>query len=177
MNGNPLEQRFACRELRAKGSTKTPQIYGCAAKYGSQAEIVPGMFEVIRPGAFTRTLAEKADVRRLFNHDEDLIIGRTKSGTLRLTEDKMGLYFEVDVPQSRMDVYEAVQRGDVDQCSFGFTAADEFFSKTVTGAPLRELMDLDLFDVSVVTYPAYDSTTAEARSRALWPLGRPEHLR
>jgi HK97 family phage prohead protease len=179
MSDNKKEVRFACREMRATGSGKRPQIVGYAAKFNSQTELMPGMFEVIRPGAFTRTLAEKADVRCLFNHDEDIILGRTKSGTLRLTEDKTGLHFVCDVADTvaAMDVYKSVQRGDIDQCSFGFTCSDEFFTKTPTGQPLRELHECDLFDVSVVTYPAYESTSAEARSRALWPTGRPEHLR
>lgn len=180
MSDNKKEVRFACREMRASGNKNKPQLFGYAAKYNSQTELMPGLFEVIRPGAFKRTVAEKADVRCLFNHDEDIILGRTKSGTLRLREDTTGLYFECDVPDTTaaQDVYKSVQRGDIDQCSFGFSlgTAGDRFTKTSNGEPLRELLDLDLFDVSVVTYPAYTSTSAEARSLAMWPNGKPERL-
>lgn len=153
-------------------------LTGYAAKFDSYSEDLGGFIEVIRPGAFTRTLAEGADVRCLFNHDENLILGRTKSKTLRLTEDATGLYFECDVPDSNTgrSVYEAVQRGDVDQCSFGFCCVDEHFAPNPSGQPavVRELLDVDIFDVSVVTYPAYGSTSVSARS--LWPKGQPEYL-
>jgi len=171
--GNKREVRFTGR-MRASGNSTAPVIAGYAATYNSQTELMSGLFEVIRPGAFTRTLAEKADVRCLFNHNEDIILGRTKSKTLRLREDGTGLFFECDVPKSRMDVYESVQRGDVSECSFGFTVADEHFTPSGKTDTLRELLDVDLFDVSVVVFPAYGSTSAEARN--LWPEGRPEHL-
>ena len=174
--GNKKEVRFLGREMRAAGSKDKPKLAGYAAKFNSLSEDLGGFVEVIRPGAFTRTLSQGADVRCLFNHDENLILGRTKAGSLRLKEDNIGLHFEVDVPQSRMDVYEAVQRGDVDQCSFGFSCVDENFTQNPAGQPatLRELLDVDLFDCSIVTYPAYANTSVSARS--LWPTGKPEYL-
>jgi hypothetical protein len=175
-HSNPKEVRFLGREMRAAGTADKPKLQGYAAKFNSPSEDLGGFQEVIRPGAFTRTLAEGADVRCLFNHDESLIIGRTKAGSLRLKEDRTGLYFECDVPKSRMDVYEAVQRGDVDQCSFGFCCVEENFMPNPAGQPatLRELLDVDIFDVSVVTFPAYANTNVSARS--LWPNGKPEHI-
>lgn len=177
-NGNPKEVRFLGREMRASGTKSTPVITGYAAKFNSYSEDLGGFIEVIRPGAFSRTLGNNADVRCLFNHNEDIILGRTKSKTLRLSEDQTGLYFECDVPNSRMDVYEAVKRGDVSECSFGFCCVDENFANNPTGNPatLREILDADLFDVSVVTYPAYPNTNASARSQSLWPDGKPEHI-
>ncbi len=121
------------------------------------------------------------DVRCLFNHNPDAVLGRTKAGTLRLSEDRTGLYFDCDLPdtQAGRDVRESVTRGDVDQCSFGFVVQGQNWREEKDGGggtqAIRELTDVDLFDVSPVTYPAYPQTSVSAR--LLWPEGEPAEVR
>jgi HK97 family phage prohead protease len=128
--------------------------------------------ETIKPGAFTKTIA-RDDVRALVNHDASKILGRTKSGTLTLREDTRGLYCEISPPDTTVgrDVVESVKRGDLDGMSFGFSAVDvNWDGRTEVGQQLRELHEVRLYDVSVVTYPAYPSTSVAMRS-LLFPDG------
>jgi HK97 family phage prohead protease len=178
MSRGKKEFRFSAKlQTRAKASgAKT--IGGYAAMFNSLSDNLGGFVEVIRPGAFKRTLAEGADVRCLFNHNEDLVLGRSTAGTLRLWEDEVGLQFECDLPNTTVanDLYESIQRKDVDQCSFGFYVDDDGDNWTPTqDAPgvLRELLDVDLVDASVVTYPAYAATSVG--TRAMFPEGM-EHV-
>jgi HK97 family phage prohead protease len=172
------EIRFTAKalEVRAKSGSTGKTIGGYAAMFNSLADIGP-FSEVIRPGAFKRTLAEGANVFCLFNHNEDLVLGRSTAGTLRLWEDEVGLQFECDLPNTTVanDLYESIQRKDIDQCSFGFMCDDDGdnWIPTQDGAGyLRELLDLDLIDVSAVTYPAYAATSVGVRS--LFPEGMEE---
>lgn len=158
-------------QLRAKPGVDNT-ITGYAAMFNSQSEDLGGFVEVIRPGAFTKTLANDADIRCLFNHDESLILGRTKSKTLTVTQDEVGLYFECQLPNTTVarDLYESISRGDVDQCSFGFYCNDDNWIPSADGfSLLREVIEADVFDVSAVTYPAYQATSVNARS--LFPDG------
>jgi HK97 family phage prohead protease len=151
------------RELRADDDTKT--ITGYAAVFGANADL--GFFEErIAPGAFARAIDEDQDVRALWNHDANFILGRTKSGTLRLAEDDTGLRIDIDPPdtQTARDLVESIRRGDVDQMSFAFRAVKESWTERDGELPLRELEDVDLFDVSPVTYPAYEATSVGLRS-------------
>jgi HK97 family phage prohead protease len=112
------------------------------------------------------------DIRALFNHDPNLVLGRNRSGTLRLSEDSEGLHYEVDMPDTSYarDLTEAMQRGDVSQSSFGFKVAGpdgQDFAEDEDGFPLRTLSKISLFDVSPVTYPAYTDSTSGVGSRAL----------
>lgn len=146
-------------EVRAGSGRK---ISGYAATFDSPTTIID-FEETIRPGAFSRALRERQDVRALWNHDPSRILGRTASGTLRLSEDSRGLHFEVELPNSPTgsDVLESIRRGDVTGASFGFMARRDRWNASRTE---RELLDLDLFDISPVTYPAYQSTSVSARS-------------
>lgn len=146
-------------EIRAAGGRT---ISGYAATFGSKAFIID-FEETIRPGAFSRALREKQDVVALFNHDSNKILGRTASGTLQLREDSTGLYFRVELSNSptASDVLEAVRRGDIRGASFGFAARQDRWNASRTE---RELLDVDLFDVSPVVFPAYSSTSVAARS-------------
>ena len=151
------------RELRADDESRT--ITGYAAVFNSDADL--GFFtERINPGAFKRAINEDQDVRALWNHDPNFILGRTKSGTLRLSEDKKGLRIEIDPPDTQVgrDMVESIRRGDVDQMSFAFQAVKESWTERKGDLPLRELDDVDLYDVSPVTYPAYEATSVGLRS-------------
>lgn len=151
-------------EIRVAGDGKKRMLVGYAAVFNSVTDI--GWFrEQIAPGAFADAVKED-DVRGLFNHDSNLILGRNKAGTLSLKEDRKGLYFEIDVPDTQVgrDVLTSVERGDVSGCSFAFmTLADEW-DYSNEDSPLRTLKKVRLFDVGPVVYPAYADTSVAARS-------------
>lgn len=152
-------------EIRAASEGHPPRLVGYAAVFNSQSEDLGGFREVILPGAFDRAIREAHDVRALVNHNPDKLLGRTSSGTARLAVDARGLLVEVDVPdtQDGRDTETLVRRGDLSQMSFAFrTRADQW--RTQDGEPLRELLDVELFDVSVVAYPAYPATEVSARA-------------
>lgn len=163
-------------ELRAVGDGhETPMaLEGYAAKFNSESKDLGGFTEFVRPGAFKRTLAAGADVRCLMNHDPNKILGRTKSKTLQLREDTVGLWFHTDLPNTTIarDLHTSVSRGDIDQCSFAFSVEKDGQEwkeeKAATGEWVikRYLNDVDLADVSAVTYPAYEDTVVNARSAA-----------
>ena len=158
-------------ELRAEGETGKLTLRGYAAVFNSLSEQLPGnngtFREVIRPGAFRDSLAQGADVRFLLNH-EGLPLARTTSGTLRLKEDSRGLVIDADLDPSDPDVQRIVpkiRRGDLSQMSFGFiTRRDNW--RQESGGQVRDLLAVDLLDVSAVTYPAYRATEVALRSLA-----------
>jgi HK97 family phage prohead protease len=164
-------------ELRAEpqSSAEGRLIVGYASVFDSVADI--GWFrEVVQPGAFAKAIL-RDDVRALINHDRGLVLGRNKAGTLRMTEDARGLRCEIDVPDTQYarDLMVSMDRGDITQMSFGFEAVVETWDDSGE-APLRTLVEVGLFDVSVVTYPAYEDTEAEAsgkRSFDLWRAANP----
>ena len=161
-----VERRSMGRvELRAASEGKPAQLVGYAAVFNSRSEDLGGFREIIMPGAFDRALEEGHDVRALVNHNEDKMLGRTSSGTARLAVDEKGLGVEIDIPdtQAGRDTQVLVQRGDLSQMSFAFqTLADQW--RTEEGEPIRELLDLKLYDVSVVAFPAYPATEVSARA-------------
>lgn len=132
--------------------------------------ISPALVERISERAFNKALSEKHDVRALFNHDPNLVLGRTKSGTLKLTKSLRGLDYEVkpgDTTVAR-DVAEHIKRGDVTGSSFGFIVRDQKFSHDKErGVDIREIRSLDLTDVSCVTYPAYSATSVSMRDEGM----------
>jgi hypothetical protein len=161
-----IEKRFRAAELRAKGR----RLEGYAALYGTEAQIGGGLVETIAAGAFTRTLATRADILALVDHDPARVLARTRSGTLRLSEDSRGLAFDLDVPdtQAGRDVLTLAERGDLGGMSFGFNAVDDDIT-----ADRRELRDVELFEISVVAaFPAYADTVVQARAK----LGQPVNL-
>jgi HK97 family phage prohead protease len=166
-----LETRiFGSVELRMEGEGATRKLSGHAAVFNSFS-LDMGFREVIKPGAFAATLKKAPDVRLLLNHD-GLPLARTKSGTLRLSEDRKGLKFEADLDASDPDVQRIlpkVARGDLSQMSFAFRTIKDAW-RTEGGADVRELheVDIDDGDVSLVTYPAYPATDAAVRSRDRW---------
>lgn len=136
------------------------RISGYAAVFNSKTTISDWFTEEIEPGAFSRSIAEN-DIRGLFNHNWDKVLGRTKSGTLKLSEDEHGLKFEIELPNTSTarDLAESMERGDIDQCSFGFYPSEETWNYDVEPAH-RVLNEVELFEISVVSIPAYDDTEA-----------------
>ena len=160
-------------EVRAKSDDAPSRLVGYAAVFNSLSEPIWGAFrERLLPGAFARALREKQDVRALIDHESRLVLGRSTSGTLRMEEDTQGLRVEMDLPDTSYarDLAESIRRGDVSQMSFGFRTVkggEAWYPEASDGDGLdvREISDLDLFDVSVVTYPAYtDTSVGEARA-------------
>jgi HK97 family phage prohead protease len=156
-------------EVRSDGGRTT--ISGYAAVFNSLSEDLGGFVEVIRPGAFQAALAAGQDVRGLVNHDPNLLLGRTASGTMRLAEDKRGLRYEIDAPDTQLarDLVELLRRGDLTGSSFAFTVAkDGDLWRDEQGNTIRELHAVDtLYDVGPVVYPAYKTTVSEAARRSL----------
>jgi HK97 family phage prohead protease len=154
----PDIERRAATGVTASGRT----LAGYVATFGTPAAI--GEFtERIAPGAFTETLASGRDVLALADHDTKAVLGRTRSGSLKLTEDSKGLHFELQLPATRAgdDLVALAQRGDLGGMSFGFRATDEHWD-----GDTRELRAVELHEVSVVqSWPAYGNTEVSLRSR------------
>lgn len=159
-----LEFRAVAKlELREDGEVK--KLVGYAAVFNSRSVDLGGFVEIIRPGAFKRSLSEGADVRALVEHDPGRIIARNKAGNLKLTEDDRGLRVEImptDTSAGR-DAVENVRSGVLDAMSFGFYVQTEKWDFKAEPA-LRELYDVDVDDVSIVAYPAYPKTEIALRS-------------
>lgn len=164
-------ERRALRELRmldaAPGSPG--RLAGYAAVFGRMSLDLGGFREQLAPGTFARSLAGGADVRALVEHDPARILGRSVAGTLRLSEDAHGLSVEIDLPDTAVgrDVSESVRRGDLDAMSFGFRTVRDEWAADEAG-PIRTVIEADVFDVSVVAYPAYPQTEVALRSLARW---------
>ena len=142
-----------------------PVIAGYFAVFNNPTELWPGCIEQIAPGAFAASL--NGDVRALIDHDTRLVIGRTVAGTLTLREDEFGLYGEIKINEhdsDAMNLYARVQRGDVSQCSFGFDIVAEDYVVSPDGQTCTwTIREVKLYEVSVVTFPAYDATSVSAR--------------
>lgn len=144
---------------------KAPVFRGHAAVFDQESEDLGGFTEVIARGAFRRALGESQDTVALFNHDSNLVLGRTTNRTLDLREDPRGLHAEFNAPDTQYarDIRELVRRGDVHQMSFAFTVARDDWQERSDGTILRRVLEVDrLHDVSLVTTPAYPQTSAEA---------------
>jgi HK97 family phage prohead protease len=153
------------RTTQGNDGQEQPVINGYAAVYNSESDMLYGFFrEVIRPGAFDNSLGN--DVRALWNHDSAYVLGRTTAGTLNIRSDAKGLYFEVMPPDTQWanDLCTSIQRGDINQMSFGFMVNQDNWESLEDGTEMRELLDVDLQEVSVVTFPAYQATSAGMRS-------------
>ena len=144
---------------------KLPTIVGYAAKFDSDSQDLGGFIERIDRNAFDRALEERHDVRALVDHDSSKIIGRSASGTLRMSTDDVGLRVEIDPAntQAGRDVVESIKRGDIDGMSFGFQVIRDAWAER-DGKALRTIHDLSLKDVSTVSFPAYPATEVALRS-------------
>ena len=159
-----LPQKFETRE--ADGAL---YIEGYFSVFDSPYPLWEGAEEIVKPGAFADCLGQ--DVRALINHDTTLVLGRTKAGTLELKEDTHGLWGRITINRDdadAMNLYARVQRGDVDQCSFGFDIERETFVDLGDGRCRWEIEKVNpLFEVSVCTFPAYEGTSVSARRQQL----------
>lgn len=157
-------QQFATRE-----ADNDLYIEGYFAVFNSEYQLWEDASEVIKPGAFTDSIS--GDVRALINHDTSMVLGRTKAGTLSLRQDERGLWGSVRINREdgdAMNLYARVQRGDVDQCSFGFAIKRETFVDLGGGKYRWEIEEVDpLYEVSVCTFPAYEATSVSARRQDL----------
>ncbi|HAP5541760.1 TPA: HK97 family phage prohead protease [Enterococcus faecalis] len=143
-------------------------IEGYFAVFNQETELWPGAFEEISPEAFNGSLSN--DIRALTNHETTLVLGRNKSGTLKLSVDSRGLWGQITINENDSDalnLYERVKRGDVDQCSFGFNILNEETDWREDGTVKWLLKEIDLHEVSVVTFPAYEDTGVQARHTQL----------
>lgn len=165
---NAIELREA--ETEATGNT----IYGFTAKFNVPSlplfdrNVCDEQFiEVIAPGAFTKTLQENKGICALWNHDTTLVLGRVDAGTLTLTQDETGLYFECDLPKTYYGdaVKELIRRRDIKGCSFGFVVMDDSIEFRPDDLPLRTLKEISLYEITPATcFPAYEDTTVELRN-------------
>lgn len=171
---NDFEERHtglaveAVESDREEGGAMT--IKGYAATFNNLSSDLGGFREQLSPGAFDGVLAD--DVRAVFNHDPDNIIGRSSSDTLRLSVDGTGLRYEVDLPNNTLgrDLFESVKRGDIRESSFRFSIAPggEKWNETDEGT-IRTITEVSrLVDVAPVTYPAYPDATIAVRSMDEW---------
>ena len=152
-------------------STGSNKLVGYAAVYSTLSEDLGGFREQIRAGAFDASLKAGHDVRALFDHATDKVLGRVSNGTLRLASDSTGLRVEIDLPEGVSyadDLRKLIARGDVNQMSFGFIVPPDgdSWQRRADGVSIRTLNRIDLHEVSVVSIPAYPDTTVALRSLA-----------
>ena len=141
-------------------------IEGYFSVFNTNYELWEGATESISQGAFSETLG--GDIRALIDHETRLVLGRNKAGTLELREDSHGLWGKIRINQNdtdAMNLYSRIQRGDVDQCSFGFDILDENVEHRKDGTVHWEIRKVKLYEVSVVTFPAYHDTSVSARKQ------------
>ena len=172
--GNVERRTVFAGELRTDSQGDEMALIGRACSYGVLSQDLGGFREVISPGAFDRSLASGSDIKCLFNHDPNQILGRTKNRTLQVTSDDKGLAFRCDLnpaSQSHRDIHAAIKRGDISECSFAFSAdpddGDEWDEAEENGVRFarRTLRNVTLMDVSAVCNPAYENATSvSARS-------------
>ena len=157
-----LGSQFNTRETEEKEMV----IEGYFSVFGSEYKMWDGATETVDPHAFDETIGD--DIRCLTNHKSELVLGRTKAGTLELRIDDVGLFGRVTInPKDgqAVDLYERVRRGDVDQCSFGFDILEQEYDYRQDGSVFITLKKVKLYEVSIVTFPAYEDTYVAARQK------------
>lgn len=160
-----LERRALPVKMEIRNDPAKPTVItGYAAVFNSYSEDLGFFREIIRPGTFQASIP-RDDVRALWNHDPNYVLGRSKAGTLAMAEDDRGLLVEIRPPETQWarDLLVSIARGDVSQMSFGFEVLRDAWH-TENGQEVRELLEVKLYDVSPVTFPAYPATVVSARS-------------
>ena len=166
MDRETRQMRSIASKFETRESEEGLFIEGYFSVFNSTYELWPGATESVAPGAFANTLG--GDIRALIDHETRLVLGRNKSGTLELREDSHGLWGRVKInpnDQDAVNLYERVKRGDVDQCSFGFDIVKEDTEVRDDGSVHWTIREVKLYEVSVVTFPAYTETSVSARKR------------
>lgn len=141
-------------------------LEGYINKYNTRSEFM-GFFEEIERGAFNKSIESDAFIPMLYNHDDDKILGSTRSGTLKLISDDVGLKFTLKMNPNisyTRDVYELIKSGDVKGCSFGFIVNQDEWRTLDNGADLRIIKELTLYEVTITPYPAYKTSEVDCRS-------------
>src|SRR3954471_13120425 len=162
---NKREAQTTFKITRATQDSEERVIEGYFALYENETELFPGVFEIITKGAFDKTLNN--DIRALWNHNSQYVLGRNKSGSLEIRADDKGLFGIIKLPKTQYaeDLHELVKRGDVDQCSFGFNILAEDLEELASGGYRWRINEIDLHEISVVTFPAYENTSVQARAK------------
>lgn len=167
-NRGSLQVRDIGQLDNTQETTDSNIISGYFVVFNSETELYQGVYEEVAPEAFDSV--DFSDVKALVDHDTAKVLGRTKASTLSLSVDDKGLYGEITVNESdqeAMNLYSRVVRGDVDQCSFGFEILNEEMIQNSDGTVKFIIKSLKLYEVSVVTFPAYQDTAVEARSKQI----------
>lgn len=166
MNRAERQTRTMLAEFRAEQEEGKKRIEGYFAVFGGIYELWPGATESIDPHAFDETLG--GDIRALIDHETRLVLGRTKASTLTLRLDSHGLWGGISINENdgdAMNLYQRVSRGDVDQCSFGFDILSEKTDIREDGSVHWTIEKVELYEVSCVTFPAYEDTSISARKK------------
>lgn len=176
---NEIERRaFTVEGMKIERREKSlARIIGHASVFNREANIGGWFIESVAPGAFRRAIVED-DVRALFNHDPNFVLGRNRAGTLKLSEDDIGLAIEISPPdtQAARDLLVSIERGDVSQMSIGFRALKQEWDES--GDLLkRKLIEAELFDISPVTFPAFVETDVAVRSLEAYRKAHPKAAR
>ena len=156
--------RSAASKFETREDGNELKIEGYFAVFNSNYQIFDDLSESVAPGAFDDTLGD--DIRALINHDSSLVLGRNTAHTLDLRQDEHGLWGSITInpnDQDAMNLYARVQRGDVDQCSFGFDILSEDYDVREDGSVHWTIRKVRLYEVSVCTFPAYEETNVKAR--------------
>ena len=160
-------------ELRSNGRTVT----GYAARFNSEANL--GHFvEIVRPGAFRKSLESDSNIRALYDHESSALLGTTRGGSLKLREDAHGLAFELALPSTTHgnDLAVLIDRGDISSCSFGFKVRDGGDRWEARGAQaVRELLDVELYEITLTANPAYPDTSVAMRNKPILDV-RARHI-
>lgn len=166
MNREVRQARSQATQFRAAEDSGEKYIEGYFAVFNSVYELWPGATESVDPHAFDEALSD--DIRALIDHETRLVLGRTKANTLELKVDSRGLWGRIKLNQNdtdAMNLYSRVERGDVDQCSFGFDILEEDTEYRDNGTVHWTIKKVKLYEVSCVTFPAYKDTSISARKR------------
>ncbi|WP_010293542.1 HK97 family phage prohead protease [Clostridium senegalense] len=169
-----VRNNYCHLEVRSKEeNSEQKTIEGYVAKYNAESQILRDWWgdefvEVIADGAFDNAIRNNT-IKALYNHNTDYVLGSTKSQTLRLESDNIGLRFEIDLPNTQVgnDLYESVKRGDIDGNSFGFRVLNDKWSEIEKyGKKImkRTLLEVELFEISPTPFPAYEDTEVDCRS-------------
>lgn len=160
-----VERRMATGDVRVD-LAEDRKIRGYAIVFDAMSVNLGGFREIIKPEAVNRTLTEALDVRALWNHDSGEVLGRTRAGTLALTKDRRGLRIEIDPPSWAKPKLESIERGDVTGMSFAFSVLEDEW-RNEDGMPVRDVTDMRISEVSIVTFPAYQQTDVSVALRSL----------